>query len=157
EQDSRKQIVRYKKLVGSVVLAQVIRETGFKKAEDFYVALGSGKVPVGQIVNKALNRLKTEEVAEEEAVPLKAPKAGRAIAGGDLGIRVKGVEDVLVRLAKCCTPAPGDEIVVYISMVTCMTIHRAACANVKALLRNPERFTPVDWDGGASHSFLVQI
>jgi guanosine-3',5'-bis(diphosphate) 3'-pyrophosphohydrolase len=157
EQGLKKQSLPYKKLVGSAVLAQVIRETGFKKAEDFYVALGSGKVPVGQIVNKVLNRLKTEEVAQEEAVPLKAPKAGRAIAGGDLGIRVKGVEDVLVRLAKCCTPVPGDEIVGYISMGKGITIHRADCSNVKALLRNPERFTPVDWDGGATHSFLVQI
>ncbi len=157
EQGLKKQSLPYKKLVGSAVLAQVIRETGFKKAEDFYVALGSGKVPVGQIVNKVLNRLKTEEVAQEEAVPLKAPKGGRAIAGGDLGIRVKGVEDVLVRLAKCCTPVPGDEIVGYISMGKGITIHRADCSNVKALRRNPERFTPVDWDGGATHSFLVQI
>jgi GTP diphosphokinase / guanosine-3',5'-bis(diphosphate) 3'-diphosphatase len=157
EQGLKKQSLPYKKLVGSAVLAQVIRETGFKKAEDFYVALGSGKVPVGQIVNKVLNRLKTDEVAQEEAVPLKAPKAGRAIAGDDLGIRVKGVEDVLVRLAKCCTPVPGDEIVGYISMGKGITIHRADCSNVKALRRNPERFTPVDWDGGATHSFLVQI
>ncbi|TML43055.1 MAG: bifunctional (p)ppGpp synthetase/guanosine-3',5'-bis(diphosphate) 3'-pyrophosphohydrolase [Actinobacteria bacterium] len=157
EQGLKKQSLPYKKLVGSAVLAQVIRETGFKKAEDFYVALGSGKVPVGQIVNKVLNRLKTEEVAQEEAVPLKAPKGGRAIAGDDLGIRVKGVEDVLVRLAKCCTPVPGDEIVGYISMGKGITIHRSDCSNVKALRRNPERFTPVDWDGGATHSFLVQI
>ena len=157
EQGLKKQSLPYKKLVGSAVLAQVIRETGFKKAEDFYVALGSGKVPVGQIVNKVLNRLKTEEVAQEEAVPLKAPKAGRAIAGDDLGIRVKGVDDVLVRLAKCCTPVPGDEIVGYISMGKGITIHRADCSNVKALRRNPERFTPVDWDGGSTRSFLVQI
>ena len=157
EQALKKQSLPYKKLVGSAVLAQVIRETGFKKADDFYVALGSGKVPVGQIVNKVLNRLKTEEVAHEEAVPLKAPKAGRAIAGDDLGIKVKGVEDVLVRLAKCCTPVPGDEIVGYISMGKGITIHREDCSNVKALRKNPERFTPVDWDGGATRSFLVQI
>src|SRR5204862_7958198 len=91
DQALKAQNLPYRKLQGSSVLAQVIRETGFKKAEDFYVALGAGKVPVGQIVNKVLNRLKTEEVAQEEAVPLKAPKAGRAIAGDDLGIRVKGV------------------------------------------------------------------
>jgi GTP diphosphokinase / guanosine-3',5'-bis(diphosphate) 3'-diphosphatase len=157
EQALKKQNLPYRKLAGSAVLAQVIRETGFKKAEDFYVALGSNKVPTGQIVNKVLNRLKTEEVAQEEAVPLKAPKAGRAIAGDDLGIRVKGVEDVLVRLAKCCTPVPGDEIVGYISLGKGITIHRADCSNVKALRRNPERFTPVEWDGGATHSFRVQI
>ncbi len=157
EQALKKQNLPYKKLAGSAVLAQVIRETGFKKAEDFYVALGSGKVPTGQIVNKVLNRLKTDEVAQEEAVPLKAPKGGRAVAGDDLGIRVKGVEDVLVRLAKCCTPVPGDEIVGYISLGKGITIHREDCSNVKALRRNPERFTPVDWDGGATHSFRVQI
>src|SRR5919197_391661 len=146
EQALKAQKLPYRKLVGSAVLAQVIRETGFKKAEDFYIALGSGKVPVGQIVNKVLNRLKTEEVVQEEEVTLKVPKAGRAFAGDDMGIRVKGVVDVLVRLAKCCTPVPGDEIVGYISMGKGITIHRADCSNVKALRRNPERFTPVDWD-----------
>jgi GTP diphosphokinase / guanosine-3',5'-bis(diphosphate) 3'-diphosphatase len=64
---------------------------------------------------------------------------------------------VLVRLAKCCTPVPGDEIVGYISLGKGITIHREDCPNVKALKRNPERFTPVDWDGGASQSFRVQI
>ena len=63
---SRQQNLPYKKLAGSPLLAQVIREMGFKKAEDFYVALGSGKLQAGQIVNKVLQRLKTSEVAEEE-------------------------------------------------------------------------------------------
>jgi GTP pyrophosphokinase len=152
----KKQNLPYRKLAGSAVLAQVIRETGFKKAEDFYLALGSGKLQVGQIVNKVLQRLKTEEVAEEEAIP-KAPKARTAAAGESYGINVVGVEDVLVRLAKCCTPVPGDQIVGYISLGKGITIHRKDCPNVRALMRNPERFTPVEWDGGASKSFRVQI
>ena len=68
-----------------------------------------------------------------------------------------GVEDVLVRLAKCCTPVPGDPIVGYISMGRGITVHREDCPNVKALQRNPERFTEVEWEGGASSGFLVQI
>ena len=65
---------------------------------------------------------------------------------------------MLVRLAKCCTPVPGDEIQGYISLGRGITIHRADCPNVKALMRNPERFTPVEWEGGAtSASFRVQI
>jgi GTP pyrophosphokinase len=64
---------------------------------------------------------------------------------------------VLVRLAKCCTPVPGDEIAGYISLGKGITIHRRDCPNVKALMRNPERFTDVAWDGGASQSFRVQI
>ena len=111
----------------------------------------------GQIVNKLLQRLKTHEVVEEEAVPLKAPKAKRAVGSNNLGIRVEGTGDVLVRLAKCCTPVPGDEIVGYISLGKGITIHRDDCPNVKALRRNPERFTPVDWEGAATQSFRVQI
>ncbi len=148
----------YRKLAGSAVLAGVIRETGFKKAEDFYVALGSGKLTAGSIVNKVLQRLKVEEVAEEETVtPRKKPRARDALASATYGINVIGVEDVLVRLAKCCTPVPGDGIVGYISLGRGITIHRDDCPNAKALMRNPERFTPVEWEGGTAQSFRVQI
>src|SRR5215475_1067419 len=80
DQALRAQKLPYRKLQGSSVLAQVIRETGFKKAENFYLALGSGKLQPGQIVNKVIQRLKTDEVAEDEAVPLKAPKARHAVS-----------------------------------------------------------------------------
>jgi len=157
EQALKQQNLPYAKLRGSAVLAEVIRDSGFKKAEDFYLALGSGKLQPGQIVNKVIQRLKTEQVAEEEAVPLKAPKARHAVSSENFGITVRGVDDVLVRLAKCCTPLPGDKIVGYVSMGKGITIHREDCSNVKALKRNPERFTKVSWDGGATQSFRVQI
>jgi GTP diphosphokinase / guanosine-3',5'-bis(diphosphate) 3'-diphosphatase len=153
----KRQNLPYKKLQGSSVLAQVIRESGYKKAEDFYLALGSGKLQASQIVNKVIQRLKTDEVAEEEAVPLKAPKARHAVSSDNFGINVRGVDDVLVRLARCCTPVPGDKIVGYVSLGKGITIHREDCSNVKALRRNPERFTKVSWDGGATQSFRVQI
>src|SRR4249919_848845 len=155
EQALKAQKLPYRKLAGSPVLAQVIRETGFKKAEDFYIALGSGKLQVSQIVKKVLTRLKTAEVAEEEAVPLK-PKT-QAASNTDLGITVRGVEDVLVGLAKCCTAVPSDEIVGYISLGKEITIHRKDCPNVRTLMRNSERFTEVEWDGASTKSFRVQI
>jgi GTP diphosphokinase / guanosine-3',5'-bis(diphosphate) 3'-diphosphatase len=155
EQALKAQKLPYRKLAGSAVLAQVIREAGFKKAEDFYIALGSGKLPVAQIVKKVLTRLKTAGVAEEEAVPLK-PKT-QTTASDDLGITVHGLDDVLVRLAKCCTPVPSDEIVGYISLGKGITIHRKDCPNVKTLMSSPERFTQVNWDGGTKQSFRVQI
>ncbi len=158
DQALKVQNLPYRKLQGSSVLAQVIRETGFKKAEDFYIALGSGKLGAGTIVNKVLNRLKTEQVAEEPAITLKPPKARSTVASDSLGIVVPGVEDVLVRLAKCCTPVPGDLIAGYISLGRGITIHRKDCPNVRALMRNPERFTPVEWETGtATASFRVQI
>jgi guanosine-3',5'-bis(diphosphate) 3'-pyrophosphohydrolase len=147
----------YAKLRGSATLAQVIRETGFKKAEDFYLALGSGKLQAGGVVNKVVQRLKTEQVVEEAPVITKAAKA-QPVSGSDMGIIVPGVTDVLVRLAKCCTPVPGDPILGYISLGRGITIHREDCPNVKALKRSPERFTPVSWDGAAtSTSFRVQV
>ncbi len=155
EQALKAQKLPYRKLAGSAVLAQVIREAGFKKAEDFYIALGSGKLPVSQIVKKVLTRLKTAEVAEEETVPLK-PKT-KPTSSDQLGITVHGVDDVLVRLAKCCTPVPSDEIVGYISLGKGITIHRNDCPNVKTLMSSPERFTQVDWDGEMKHSFRVEI
>src|SRR5213083_1897080 len=157
EQALKAQKLPYKKIAGSAVLAQVIRDSGFKKAEDFYLALGGGKIGTKQVVDKVLQRLKTEEVAQEEAVPLKAPRAKHAIDSDNYGINVHGVDEVLVRLAKCCTPVPGDEIVGYISLGKGITIHREDCSNVRSLKRNPERFTKVSWDGGATRSFRVQI
>ncbi|MDX6450711.1 MAG: diphosphokinase / guanosine-3,5-bis(diphosphate) 3-diphosphatase, partial [Gaiellaceae bacterium] len=157
DQALKAQNLPYAKLRGSATLAQVIRETGFKKAEDFYLALGSGKLQAGGVVNKVVQRLKTEQVAEEAPVITKAAKT-QPVSGSDMGIVVPGVTDVLVRLAKCCTPVPGDPILGYISLGRGITIHRDDCPNVKALKRSPERFTPVSWDGAAtSTSFRVQI
>src|SRR6187399_1618387 len=157
DQALKAQNLPYRKLQGSAVLAEVIRDLGFKRAEDFYLAVGSGKLGTGQVVNKVLQRLKTDQVAEELVVTLKQPKARSTVAGESLGIVVQGVDDVLLRLAKCCTPVPGDEIRGYISLGRGITIHRADCPNVKALMRNPERFTPVEWEGSAKASFRVQI
>jgi GTP pyrophosphokinase len=156
EQALKAQKLPYRKLAGSPVLAQVIREMNFKKAEDFYLALGSGKVTANSVVNKVLHRLKSEEGVEEEPVALKTTRA-KAHGSDTMGINVHGVDEVLVRMAKCCTPVPGDDIVGYISLGKGITIHREDCPNVKSLKRNPERFTKVSWDGGASQSFRVQI
>src|SRR5947208_5045355 len=81
DQALKAQNLPYRKLQGSAVLAEVIRDLGFKRAEDFYLAVGSGKLGTGQVVNKVLQRLKTDQVAEEPAVTLKQPKARSTVAG----------------------------------------------------------------------------
>jgi GTP pyrophosphokinase len=158
DQALKAQNLPYRKLQGSSVLASVIREMGFKKAEDFYLAIGSGKVGTGQVVNKVLQGLKTEQVADEPAVTKKPTSHKRIVTGESIGVVVPGVQDVLVRLATCCLPVPGDPIEGYISLGRGITIHRSDCLNVRALMKNPERFTPVEWDTGAtSASFRAQI
>ncbi|HEY0389729.1 MAG TPA: bifunctional (p)ppGpp synthetase/guanosine-3',5'-bis(diphosphate) 3'-pyrophosphohydrolase [Gaiellales bacterium] len=152
----------HQKVSASPLLAGIIRDMGFKKADDFYVAIGAGKVPVGQIVSKVLGKLKTSEVVTPEAdfLVTRRPQK-RPSASSTYGIQVEGAvdQDVLVRMAKCCTPVPGDEVVGYISLGRGITVHREDCPNVKALRRNPERFTAVSWDGegAATNSFRVTI
>jgi len=73
------------------------------------------------------------------------------------GIKVKGIDDVPLRLAKCCRPVPGDPILGYISLGQGITIHREDCPNARALKRNPDRFTPVAWEGEGVTSFRVEL
>ena len=137
------------RIASSPVLAGVMREMGYRKAEEFYVALGSGNITVPQVIQKLLAHLKTEEV---DTAPTPARRNGgrtRALASNAYGIVVDGVGDVgvMVRMAKCCTPVPGDDIVGYISVGRGITIHRGDCPNSRQLARTPERMTQVAWSG----------
>ena len=73
------------------------------------------------------------------------------------GISVKGVDSVAVRLAKCCRPVPGDEVVGYVSLGRGITVHRADCRNVAALKKAPERFTEVSWEGDNETGYRVEL
>jgi GTP pyrophosphokinase len=157
----KKQSIPHARIASSSMLASIIREMGFKKAEDFYVALGSGKFSPSQVVNKILGQLKTQEVIPDDSRTGLVPIRRKQVRSGeDFGVRVDGIEDaagVAVRMAKCCMPVPGDPIHGYISLGRGITIHRGDCPNVRALLRNPERFTPVHWEGRADAAFRVEI
>ena len=151
------------KIVGSALLADVIREMGFRKADDFYIALGGAKISPKIVVNKVLQRLKQGEAADDEptvaedlAFARKAPRRPEGDAS-KYGIRVEGVEDVPLRLAKCCRPVSGDDIVGYVSLGRGITIHREDCPNTAALRKDPERFVPVSWDGDSVNSFKVEL
>jgi guanosine-3',5'-bis(diphosphate) 3'-pyrophosphohydrolase len=150
------------KITGSPLLADVIREMGFRKADDFYIALGGAKISPKVVVNKVLQRLKQGESAEAEvsaADDLLKPTVRRKpeAQSSKFGIRVEGVDDVPLRLAKCCRPVSGDQIVGYVSLGRGITIHRDDCPNAEALRKDPERFVPVSWDGDNETSFKVEI
>jgi GTP pyrophosphokinase len=159
----RRQGMPAQKIVSSPLLADVIREMGFKKADDFYIALGGAKISPKVVINKVMQRLKQGETAEAEptaADDLLSTRRRRSrptANSSKFGIVVEGVDDVLLRIAKCCRPVPGDEIVGYISLGRGITIHRDDCPNVAVLRKDPERFTPVYWDGDAETSFRVEI
>jgi GTP diphosphokinase / guanosine-3',5'-bis(diphosphate) 3'-diphosphatase len=137
---------------------------GFKKADDFYIALGGAKISPKTVVNKLLQRLKQGESAVEDPsdaevlISQRRPaRRGPDASSSRYGIRVEGVEDVPLRLAKCCRPVSGDAIVGYVSLGRGITIHREDCPNVEVLRKDPDRFTPVSWDGESSTAFKVEL
>ena len=159
----KKQGLPAQKIVGSPLLADVIREMGFRKADDFYIALGGAKISPKVIVNKIMQRLKQGEAAESEPTAADdllhtGRRRSRPITSSTrFGIAVEGIDEVMLRMAKCCRPVPGDPIVGYISLGRGITIHREDCPNVAVLRKDPDRFTPVAWDGDAETSFRVEI
>ncbi|MGH2939419.1 MAG: RelA/SpoT family protein [Solirubrobacterales bacterium] len=159
EEALKKRGVPMQKISGSALLADVIREMGFRKASEFYIALGQRKISNKAAVNKILQRLKAGEAVDDAVLPATqhSDRARRTKDASNYGIVVKGVEDVAVRLAKCCRPVPGDEIAGYVSLGRGITIHRTDCKNVKALKRAPERFVDVGWEGDNEASYRVEV
>jgi GTP diphosphokinase / guanosine-3',5'-bis(diphosphate) 3'-diphosphatase len=161
----RKRGLPPQRIAASPLLADVTREMGFRKADDFYIAVGQGKVSPKTVANKVLQRLKQgEAVAGDETEARLAgvlegrdERQRRTQEASDYGIKVKGVEDVMLRLAKCCRPVPGDAIVGYVSLGRGITIHREDCNNMSALGKSPERFTDVAWEGDNATSYRVEL
>jgi GTP pyrophosphokinase len=151
------------KITGSPLLADVIREMGFRKAEDFYIALGGAKISPKVVTNKVLHRLKQGEAADEETTTVDSLVTTRRQrrqpegSSSSYGIVVEGVDDVLLRMAKCCRPVPGDPIVGYVSLGRGITIHRDDCPNAAALRKDVERFVDVRWEGDTTTGFKVEL
>ena len=141
----RKRGLPPQRIAASPLLADVTREMGFRKADDFYIAVGQGKISPKTVANKVFQRLKQgEAVAGDETEARLAgvlegrdERQRRTQEASDYGINVKGVDDVMVRLAKCCRPVPGDAIVGYVSLGRGITIHREDCKNMAALAEVP--------------------
>ena len=161
EQALRKRGLPMQKLAMSPLLADVIRETGFRKGSEFYIALGQGKISAKTVSNKVMQRLKAGEGVDEDE-PLgvmggREDDARRTKDASNYGIRVKGVESVSVRLSKGRRPGPGDQIEGYVSLGRGITIHREDCKNLKALKKSPERFVEVTWDGDNEAGYRVEL
>jgi GTP pyrophosphokinase len=164
QESLKRQGLPAQKITGSPLLADVIREMGFKKGEDFYIALGQQKVSARVATNKVMQRLKQGESAvapRGAAEDLIARKRGeqpkKTASSTSYGIKVEGADDVMLRLAKCCRPVPGDDIVGYISLGKGITIHHSDCPNARALMRNPERFAAVSWETEGATSFRAEL
>ena len=156
----RKQNLPIQRLLSQVALVGVATDLRYPDVSALYAAVGEGHVAAARVVELLVNTLGgdrgTEEDASEAAVPGNVVTS-RRMRGGEPPIAVKGVTGVWVKLAKCCTPVPGDQIVGFITRGQGVSVHRADCANVEPLRAQPERFVEVEWTTGAPTMFLVQV
>jgi guanosine-3',5'-bis(diphosphate) 3'-pyrophosphohydrolase len=154
----RKQNVPFKRLATEDALAHLSEEMKFPSLESLYVAIGEGQVSPQSIVARlARNVQGTEEDVTE--VPLARPVHLGQQSSTDVtsGVVVPGSEDVWVRLARCCTPVPGDEILGFVTRGQGVSVHRTDCPNATSLLAQPERLIDVSWRAGKPTSFVVAI
>ncbi len=115
----RKQGLPAQKLIGSELMNEIIKESNIAKREDFFVAVGSGKISPQHVVTRFIQNLSREtdrQAGALTALPATLPKDAKAPSASQLGIRVEGVEDVAIRIPQCCRPVPGDDVIGYISL-----------------------------------------
>lgn len=155
----RKQNLPIQRILTGDSLVTLAHEMRYPDISSLYAAIGEGHVAAQGVVQKLVQALGGEEAANEDIAesvpPSRSSKKRRA--NSDPGVVVKGVEDVWVKLARCCTPVPGDPIIGFVTRGSGVSVHRADCVNVDSLSQQPERILEVEWAPTQSSVFLVAI
>ncbi|MFF0082798.1 RelA/SpoT family protein [Streptomyces canus] len=155
----RKQNLPIQRILTGDSLVTLAHEMRYSDISALYAAIGEGHVSAQNIVQKLVSALGGEEAATEEIDEAVPPSRGRRKrrSNADPGVVVKGVDDVWVKLARCCTPVPGDPIIGFVTRGSGVSVHRSDCVNVDSLSREPERILEVEWAPTQSSVFLVAI
>jgi GTP pyrophosphokinase len=153
----RKQNLPLQKLMSQDSFAEVAHQLRYEGVEALYAAVGEGHVSTQSVLEKVVALVQTDEEAEDEEITFRPRGRSATLKSTDPGVHVRGAPDILVKLAKCCTPVPGDEIVGFVTRGTGVSVHRSDCHNVSSLLTEPERMIDVEWAPTSKSLFLVQI
>ncbi|MGW1539656.1 RelA/SpoT family protein [Streptomyces sp. NPDC002309] len=156
----RKQNLPIQRILTGDSLVTLAHEMRYPDISALYAAIGEGHVSAQNVVQKLVQAFGGEEAATEEIDESVPPVRGRSRkrrSSADPGVVVRGVDDVWVKLARCCTPVPGDPIIGFVTRGSGVSVHRSDCVNVESLSREPERILEVDWAPTQSSVFLVAI
>jgi guanosine-3',5'-bis(diphosphate) 3'-pyrophosphohydrolase len=156
----RKENQPLKRLLTHETLSTVAGEMRLADVSALYAAVGEGNIGAQTVVRRVIDLFGGEEGAAEdlaEGVTITADARLKRPTGGDAGVIVKGVSDVWVKLAKCCTPVPGDPILGFVTRGAGVSVHRSDCTNAQSLTSHPERLVEVEWAPTAQSMFLVNI
>jgi GTP pyrophosphokinase len=159
----RKQGLPLQRLMSADTLRAVAGDLRYPDLSGLYAAVGEGRISAQSVVAKVVRAVSgtagaQEDLAELTPIPPKVSRASRPSAATDSGIEVEGAADVWVRLSKCCTPVPGDEIQGFVTHGHGVSVHRANCVNLAHLSDTQrERMVSVHWAPSDASVFLVAI
>ncbi|WP_299294001.1 bifunctional (p)ppGpp synthetase/guanosine-3',5'-bis(diphosphate) 3'-pyrophosphohydrolase [uncultured Mobiluncus sp.] len=161
----RKQKLPIHKIASHEFLESVANQLGLPNVDTLYATIGDAHVSAQNVVERLLNFTGSltedddeEVLAEEEAVPTHTPTTESRAGGSGVLVDGQDADDLWVKLAKCCTPVPGDDIMGFVTRGHGVSVHRVDCVNAKNLrVAQPERVTAVTWAQHARTPFLVQV
>jgi len=139
EREAKKYRLNPAALLAGEDMARAASDLGYPSPDDVLAAVGYGKASVHQLLNKIAPGATLETVERPKAAPGTRPKP-------EHGVRIRGVDDLLVRFAKCCNPLPGDQIVGFITRGRGLTVHARDCLTVVKSVLDRERLVNVEWD-----------
>lgn len=138
-------------------LGKAVGDVGLQDISALFAAIGEGQISAQSIIDRLTVTTSADDDSEVEFELPTAPRSFRRIGGGDSGVLVKGDGDVMVKLARCCTPVPGDQIMGFVTRGSGVSVHRDDCKNATALKMETERLLDVSWAPSSKRLFLVQI
>jgi guanosine-3',5'-bis(diphosphate) 3'-pyrophosphohydrolase len=153
----RKQNLPLQKLMSQDSFNDVAAQMRYEDVSALYAAVGEGHVSTQSVIEKVLSSITAEAENEDSELSFASQRRSSKLRNSDSGVLVRGAPDILVKLAKCCTPVPGDDIVGFVTRGAGVSVHRSDCKNVKELMTEPERMIDVDWAPSSKSVFLVQI
>ncbi len=157
EKEAKRYRVSWRKLIAENALDGVLSEYGLSRIEDLYADIGYGKVSARSILDRFVSDEQKEGPQTDEGVIQKAVRKIFPFTGSSPAIKVRGYDDLMTYLAKCCNPLPGERIVGYVSRGKGVAVHSASCPNVKNLMFNPDREITVEWADQRQTQFQVEL
>ena len=155
----RREGLPVQKLASERSLAELATAMNYADLDAMHAAIGDNRISARAVAQRVLRDLRGG--VYEEQLPITArrqPTAARPGRGSAVGVYVEGLDDLMVRLSRCCTPVPGDEIVGFVTRGRGVSVHRADCANAASLAsRSRERLIEVEWDHRSSSVFVATI
>ncbi len=159
----RKSVLPIQRLLGGDQLLTLAHDMHYADIAALYAAIGENHVSAQSVVHKLVAQFggaegSVEDIAEATVPTDELPtRVAPQRTGDDVGVVVKGVSDVWVKIAMCCTPVPNDDIIGFVTRGGGVSVHMRSCTNAGALLEQPERLVDVEWAPSNSSSFVVSI